>query len=130
MATAVVAGLCISPVAAIPTGIAMALFTSRPRWGRFIPPALVVLAAASVVLLQIRDQDPAGPGWPAQFGFAHLVTLMAIIVLGMEAVAEATRHRKARLRREARAVDLARRRAERGTPSRRRGPLTSRTQSD
>jgi hypothetical protein len=46
---------------------------------------------------------------------------MAVLLLGMEAISEATRHRKARLRREARAAELARRRAERGTPARRRG---------
>jgi hypothetical protein len=44
---------------------------------------------------------------------------MAVLVLGMEAISEATRHRKARLRREARAAELARQRAVRGRPSRR-----------
>jgi hypothetical protein len=117
-ATAVVAGVCIHPIAAIPTGLAMALFTSRPRWGRFIPPALVALAATSVVYLQVRDHDDPGFGWPSHFGFAHLVTLMAVLLLGMEAVSEATRHRKARLRREARALELAKRKAERGTAGR------------
>ena len=53
-ATAVVAAICVHPIAAVPTGIAMALFTSRPRWGRLLPPAFVAIAAGSVVFLQAR----------------------------------------------------------------------------
>jgi hypothetical protein len=120
LATAVVAGVCIHPVAALPTGLAMALFTSRPRWGRFIPPALVAAAAVLVVVVQVRDRLHPGSGWPAHFGLSHLLALMAVLLLGMEAIAEATRHRKARLRREARAAELERQRAARGRPSRRR----------
>jgi hypothetical protein len=119
IATAIVAGICIHPVAAVPTGVAMALFTSRPRWGRFIPPALIAVAATVVVVRQIQDRYRAGTGWPAHFGLSHLLTLMAVLVLGMEAISEATRHRTARLRREARAAELARQRAARGRPSRR-----------
>jgi arabinofuranan 3-O-arabinosyltransferase len=100
-ATAVVAGLCVHPSLAIPTGLAMWVFASRPRWGRLIPPALVTVAALSVLVLQVRDRYPAGGGWPSHFGLAHLLTLMAVVVLGMEAIAEAARHRKARRRREA-----------------------------
>jgi hypothetical protein len=121
VATAVVAGIFIHPVAAIPTGVATALFTSRPRWGRFIPPALIAAAAVVVVAGQIQDRYVAATGWPGHFGLPHLLTLMAVLVLGMEAISEATRHRKARLRREARAAELARQRAARGRPSRRRG---------
>jgi hypothetical protein len=102
LATAVVAAICISPLLALPTGLAMAVFSARPRWGRFIPPAFVLVAAGSVLVGQIRDREPAGPGWPAHHSLAHLLTLMAVVLLGMEAIGEAARHRKARLRREAR----------------------------
>jgi hypothetical protein len=121
VATALVAGLCIHPIAAIPTGLAMGLFTSRPRWGRFIPPTLITGAALSVLVVEARDHPRPGFGWPSQFGLAHLLTLMAVLLLGMEAIAEASRHRKARLRREARLADLERRRAASGRP-RRAGP--------
>jgi hypothetical protein len=100
--TAVVASLCIHPSLGIPTGLAMWAFASRPRWGRLIPPGLVAVAALSVLALQVRDRFEPGGSWPAHFGLAHLLTLMAIVLLGMEAIAEALRHRKARLRREAR----------------------------
>jgi hypothetical protein len=100
-ATAVVAGVCVHPSLAVPTGLAMWVFASRPRWGRLIPPGLVAAAALSVLFLQLRDGYAAGGGWPGHFGLAHLLTLMAIVLLGMEAIAEALRHRKARLRREA-----------------------------
>jgi hypothetical protein len=99
--TAAVAAACIHPLLGIPTGLAMWAFASRPRWGRLIPPALVAVAALSVLLLQVRDRYPPAGSWPGHFGIAHLLTLMAIVLLGMEAVAEALRHRKARLRREA-----------------------------
>ena len=72
-----------------------------------------------VIVLQVRDRVTAGPAWPAHFGLSHFLTLMAVVLLGMEAIAEATRHRKARLRREARAAELARQRVARGRPSRR-----------
>jgi hypothetical protein len=79
----------------------MWVFASLPRLGGLIPPGLVTIAALSVLFLQVRDAYPAGGGWPGSFGLAHLLTLMAIVLLGMEAIAEALRHRKARLRREA-----------------------------
>jgi hypothetical protein len=104
--TALVAGVCIHPVAAVPTGVAMALFSSRPRWGRFIPPVLVTVAAANVLRLQLRDDYDAGFGWPGRFGLSHFLTLMAVLLLGMEALAEATRHRTARHRRERRLAYL------------------------
>ena len=104
--TALVAGFCIHPVAALPTGAAMAVFSSRPRWGRFIPPALVALAALNVLRLQLRDDFEPGFAWPARFGLSHLLTLMAVVLLGMEALAEATRHRTARRRRERRLAYL------------------------
>ncbi|HJR26082.1 MAG TPA: hypothetical protein VJ804_11445, partial [Acidimicrobiales bacterium] len=96
----------IHPVAAVPTGVAMAVFSSRPRWGRFIPPVLVAVAALNVLRLQVRDEHLPGFGWPARFGLSHFLTLMAVLLLGMEALAEATRHRTARHRRERRVAYL------------------------
>jgi arabinofuranan 3-O-arabinosyltransferase len=101
-ATAAVAAICISPLLALPTGFAMAVFGARPRWGRYIPPGFVLVATLSILLGQLRDRVPAGPGWPAHYSLAHVLTLMAVVLLGMEALGEAARHRKARLRREAR----------------------------
>ncbi len=108
-ATAVVAGLCVHPLAAIPAGLAMAVFTSRPRWGRFIPPVLIAASAVGAVTVQVRDEVFPGGGWPSHFGFAHFFTLIAVLILGMEAIVEAHRHRGARLRREAWERERARR---------------------
>ena len=89
--TAAVAALVVTPLAAIP---AVGLLVVAARWpllGRLTPAVFVAAAATSVVLGQVRNRAPAAFDWPQQFGLAHRLALLGVVLLGLLALLERRR---------------------------------------
>jgi hypothetical protein len=85
---AVVAGLLVHPLAALPAAATLLLARRWPWVGRAVPVLLVGAAAAQVVLFQVRDRHEAAFEWPQHFGGAHLSALLGAVLLAVLATAE------------------------------------------
>ena len=85
VATAVVATIVIHPLTAVPAGLLAALTVRRPRIGRYLPAALVALAAAQIAFYQWRDDYPLDRDWAQHFGAAHLCAFLGVLLLGVGA---------------------------------------------
>lgn len=87
-AGAVVAGLLVHPLAAIPAAATVAAARRWPWVGRAVPVLLVTAAALQVVAFQVRDRHEAAFQWPQHFGGAHVAALLGAVLLAVTAVAE------------------------------------------
>jgi arabinofuranan 3-O-arabinosyltransferase len=84
---------------AVGVGLAAAMFASlRWAWGavtvRLVAVAIALAASLFVFVKQITDNLPPDFGWPQNFNSVHWATMGAILVLGVDVVAELVRRRR------------------------------------
>ncbi|GAC1312641.1 MAG: hypothetical protein NVSMB12_03040 [Acidimicrobiales bacterium] len=101
VATAVLSGLVIGPEAALAVGIPAAIVVGRPRWRGLLgwgAMALLAGCTAYVVQLQYRYRFPTKIEWPDHFSRLGLLPWIAVAWVVVDAVIEALRSRRRRLR--------------------------------
>lgn len=81
----VVGGLVVGAVLAALGGYATRREGWRPLF-TLLPAALLAGTAVALVLAQIEDRAPHTLDWPAQWGWAHTTTLVAVLLLGLDVV--------------------------------------------
>lgn len=85
----VIGALVVAPVIGLGVGLLAGFATRRQGWrGAFtLAPALLLAASAVYVIgTQVRDETPAGPGWPAATEHLHTVALVAVVLLVVDLV--------------------------------------------
>jgi hypothetical protein len=85
IAAAVAAAVLIHPWAALAAAPLAALTVRSPRVGRYLPVALVALAAAQIVWYQTRNNYELDRDWAQHFPGAHLCAYVGILLLGIGA---------------------------------------------
>jgi arabinofuranan 3-O-arabinosyltransferase len=85
LAAAAGAAIVIHPLAALAAAPLAALTVWRPRIGRFLPPALVALAAAQIVWYQQRNDYELDRDWAQHFGGAHVCAFLGVLLLAVGA---------------------------------------------
>jgi hypothetical protein len=91
-ATAAVAGLLVLPPAlavVLPVAVIVLARRRRWRWALLVAsPLLALLAGAYVVLQQARHDILPGTEWPMELDRVHHVALLAVLLLGVDALVE------------------------------------------
>jgi hypothetical protein len=96
LAAAVVGALVADPVIGILVGGATALTLRNRQWRPLLTAGCVLAfgaAAAYVVVQQLQYRFGNTAEWPSQFDRVHIVTLLAVLLLGADALVEAIRGR-------------------------------------
>jgi arabinofuranan 3-O-arabinosyltransferase len=94
LAAALLAGLLVHPLVALPAGLVVLAGRRWPWIARVAPVVLVAVAAAQVAAFQARDRHDADFSWPRHFGGAHVAALAGCVLIAVLALSE----RKARHR--------------------------------